>query len=302
MHFANRGVRPLANPLAVLLTVLAVSGSPALADQVVQTPTVPVVVIRSTSGTVTVVRGSDGAVRVVGPDGTTATTFEISRENQGRMVLPAGLGLPTRRLTLPGVQAGATGVRVDNPGGDITVYVPQRVGAVLVKADSGDISLSNFRGPFVAVAPNGNVDVNRAFGYGNVRTTTGRVTLTGVGGFIHVETTFGAVTGNSMFPERAIVKTQGGDIDWTFARLGGGPYGFNSTAGNVRVGLDGNLAANIDAQSAQGTVSNRFGNAANVRFRSTHAMSMMIGGGGPQITAASQSGTVEIGPRRRGRP
>jgi DUF4097 and DUF4098 domain-containing protein YvlB len=212
------------------------------------------------------------------------------------------MGLPSRRFTVPGVHEGATGVRIDNPGGDITVYVPQRVGAVLVKAETGDVAMTGVRGPYVVMAPNGNVDVTRVFGFGNVRTTNGHVTMTGVGGNVHVETTFGTVTGTSILAERSEVRTQGGDIQWTIARLGSGPYRFTSGAGNVRVGLDGNAAANIDAQSTQGTVTNRFGRTANMRFRSKHAMSMMLGGGGPQITAASQSGAVEVGPRAPRRP
>jgi hypothetical protein len=62
--------------------------------------------------------------------------------------------------------------------------------------------------------------------------------------------------------------------------------------------LDGRQAANIDAQSTRGSVVNRFARMASVRFRSRHAMSMSLAGGGPEITAASESGVVEIGPRQ----
>jgi putative adhesin len=293
----KRGPLPPVIALLALLAAVAASFGQARADQSVQTPTAPIVVVRSTSGVVTILRGDDGDVRVSGGSAT-ATQFTVSRENLVRMVLPAGAGLPSRRFTLPGVTEGAPGVRIDNPGGDITVYVPQHVGAVLVKAAAGDVSLTGTRGPYVIIAPQGNVDVNRVFGFGNVRTTAGHVNLTGVGGNLHVETTFGTVTGQMMFPERAEIHSQGGDIDWQIARLGGGPYRFASDAGNVHVGIDGNVAANIDAQSTQGTVTNRFGRVANVRFHSAHAVSMMLGGGGPQITAASTSGTVDVGPRR----
>jgi putative adhesin len=282
--------------LTLLLTAAA-TGLPAraFADQAIQTPQAPVVVIHSTSGLVTVTRGDVGFVRVTG--NATATTFQMTSDNQGVM-LPRGMGLPPRRLTLPGVREGTLGVRVENTGGDVTVYVPPRVAAVLVKADDGDAALSDFRGPYIVIANRGSVDLRSLFGFGHVRTTAGHVTMTGVGGNIHVDTTFGSVTGNGMLAERAEIRTQGGDIEWNFARLSGGPYRFTSGAGNVRVALNGNQAANIDAQSTQGTVVNRFARTAKVRFRSPHAMSLSLRGGGPEITAASSSGKVDVGPHR----
>jgi hypothetical protein len=285
--------------VAGLCLALALAGLPARADQVVQTPQAPVVVIRSASGLVTVVRGDPGAVRVVGA-GVTATNFVVSHENQGVMVLPGSGGLPTRRFTVPGVREGTAGVRIDNPGGDITVYVPPRVSAMLLRADSGDANVSGFRGPYVVDAEGGNVDLQKLWGFGHVRTTSGHVNMNGVGGNLHVETTFGTVSGVGMSPERAEIKTQDGDVEWSFARLGSGPYRFMSNGGNVHVALIPSAAANIDAQSTRGSVVNRFNRrAANVRFMSAHAMSISLGGGGPQITAASQSGTVVIGPRNR---
>ena len=280
---------------ALLLLTASAAGLPALADQTVSTPQAPVVVIHSTSGLVTVTRGDDNEVRVVGGDNPTATTFHIGADGQGVMI-PRGMGLPPRRFTLPGVREGTIGVRVENPGGDITVYVPQRDAAVLVKLDDGDAALSQFRGPYVVVTNGGSVDLRQLAGFGHVRTSTGRVTMTRVAGNIHVETTSGSVMGTAMLAERAEVKTVGGDIDWTFEGLSGGPYRFTSGSGNVRVALAGTQAANIDAQSARGSVINRFARAANVRFRSQHAMSMSLAGGGPEITAASDSGVVEVGP------
>lgn len=296
MQCRTRGVGPLATALALSLIVAAAS-TPALADQSVQVTEPPVIVIQSSSGIVTVVRGDPGAVRVAGNNGATLTTFAVTRENQGSVVLPAGMGLPATRFKLP-VKEGTIGVRVVSPGGDLTVYVPPRVGALLVKADTGDVAITGTRGPYVVVAEGGNVDLRRVVGFGHVRTTFGHVSLLNVGGNLHVNTTFGSVVGRAMFPERAEIKTQGGDIQWFIARLGGGPYRFTSGAGNVRVGLDETAAADIDAQSTQGMVVNRFSRAALVRFASRHAASVSLSGGGPQITAESGSGTVDIGPRK----
>lgn len=291
-----RLARPLLSAALLSLTALA-AYRPALADQTVQTPEAPVVVIHSTAGLVTVTRGDDGAVRVVGGNNPTATTFHITSTNQG-MMIPRGMGLPPRRLTLPGVHEGTIGVRIENPGGDVTVYVPQRDAAVLVKLDSGDAALSQFRGPYVVVTNGGSVDLRDLAGFGHVRTSSGRVTMTHVAGNLRVETTTGSVMGTAMLAERAEVKTEGGDIDWGFGGLAAGPYRFTSGTGSVHVTLDGRQAATIDAQSTRGSVINRFARTASVRFRSQHAMSMSLAGGGPEITAASESGVVEVGPRQ----
>jgi len=296
MHITH-SARALAVSLALSLATAAGLPARASADQVIQTPQAPVIVIHSTGGLVTVTRGDGGAVRVIGAGNPTATTFQMTSDNQGVM-LPRGMGLPPRRFTLPGVHEGTLGVRVENTdGGDITVYVPPRVAAVLVKMDGGDAALSQFRGPYVVVSNGGSVDLNSLSGFGHVRTTTGRVTMDRVGGNLHVETTFGSILGTGMATDRAEIKTQGGDIDWNFSRVASGPYRFTSGAGNVRVALDGRAAANIDVQSTRGSVVNRFDRQANVKFRSRHAVSMSLGGGGPQITAASGSGIVEVGPR-----
>lgn len=284
-------------PVIAALVMLAASAAslPVLADQTVPAPQAPVIVIHSTSGLVTVTRGDDGYVRVVGGSNPTATTFRIGAGGQGTMI-PRGMGLPPRRLTLPGVREGTIGVRIDNPGGDMTVYVPQRDAAILVKLDDGDAALSQFRGPYVVVTNGGSVDLRQLAGFGHVRTSSGRVTMTRVAGNLHVETTTGSVMGTAMLAERAEVKTEGGDIDWTFEGLSSGPYRFTSSTGNVRVALAGTQAANIDAQSTRGSVVSRFARTANVRFRSPHAMSMSLAGGGPEITAASGSGIVTVGP------
>lgn len=297
MRITDRGFAPLAASLAAALIATALCGAAARADQSQPVASAPLVVIRSAGGHVTVVRGDDAAVSVTGASAT-ATPFRLSQANQGHMVLPGGMGLPARRFTLPPEVVNAPGVRVDNPigGGDITVTVPQRVAAILVRADTGDVTVTGIRGPYVIIATQGNVDASRVFGTGRIRTTAGHVNLTGVGGNVTVETTFGTVTGRGIYAERAQVTTQGGDIDWSVFKLGSGPYRFSSGAGAVHLGLFRGLAATIDAQSAQGSVTNRFGPGATVRFRSQHAMSMMLGGGGPEITAASQSGRVDVGP------
>src|SRR5579859_2293337 len=111
-----RLARPLLSAALLSLTALA-AYRPALADQTVQTPQAPVVVIHSTAGLVTVTRGDDGSVRVVGGNNPTATTFHITSSNQG-MMIPRGMGLPPRRFTLPGVREGTMGVRIENSGGD----------------------------------------------------------------------------------------------------------------------------------------------------------------------------------------
>ncbi|HXW76578.1 MAG TPA: DUF4097 family beta strand repeat-containing protein [Candidatus Eremiobacteraceae bacterium] len=303
MDIHNRGARPLATILGGVLALTAAFGTVARADQSTPITAPPVIIVRAPSGNVTIVRGDDSTVSVQGNPAAGLTEVPIQTDAQGRIALPSAPGMPSRRIMIPGIEAGSSAIRIDDPGGDVSVVVPQHVAAILVKADGGSVSMSDTRGPYVILAPNGSVTLFRVAGFGNVRTTAGSVNMTQVGGFVHVETAMGTVTGTEMYSQRAEINTQGGDIQWNFARVGDGPYRFTSSAGDVHVGLDERSVASIDAQSNQGSVVNRFGpRFAMVRYQSLHATSLNLGGGGPQITAMSQSGKVDIGPRLRPRP
>ena len=138
-------------------------------------------------------------------------------------------------------------------------------------------------------------------GRGLIRTTTGNVTLGGVGGDLHVQTVSGAVTVYGSAANSVDVQTDDGPIYYRFARCGNGVYRFHSNGVTIRLGFRPEAAAQVDAQSDTGTVQNLFPatpgvGSASVTQSSAHALSMAINGGGPEITVTTTNGDISIEP------
>ncbi len=302
---------------ALVLWVLGALGisawlSRAGADQLLTAGAAPVVTIRSNGGVITIDHGDAGAIRLSGPDSINVTRFVVSRVNNGRVILPRAqpppvlggrrrvISFTARQFLIPGLRDGADGITIDNPGGDMTVRLPPRVGALFINAGGGSVVATGFAGPYVIVADSGNVYLRNVAGHGLVRTFNGTVVLAGVGGDVHIETAQGRVTARMSRAARAEVKTQDGDIDWSFKRLGNGAYRFHSLTGNVHIRLPDGITANVDAQSDSGGVVNMLDpGAVDMRFSSPHALSMSVAGGGPEIMATSKSGIIIIAPADR---
>jgi len=294
--------------VAALAAVPVLWVVPGRADQSAAGGGPPVVTIRSTSGALTI-SGGETSVRIrSGAPNATFGRFVVNSNNR-RVQLPrtgamrrtfAGLRslrLPARRFELPAALEGRQGVAIGNPGGDMNVGVPQRVGALFVNAGGSDVELSNIRGPYVIQSTGGAVRLHNVFGRGLIRTLNGDIDLTGVGGNVRVETAAGNVSAHPSMAERVEITTGTGAIDWTFGRLGSGVYRFASASGLIRIEVRPGAGAFIDAQSDTGTVTNGldplFG---QVRFSTPHAVSLQIGAGGPEITAYSKNGSVILVP------
>lgn len=280
----------------------------------VDTSTPPVLTIHSSRGTINITSGNDLGVHVL--PGPAAQTVHVSRFNPGQMgstriILPErfvrqrfGRGwrvirLPARQYSVPVARFGSEGVNVENPGGDMSIAVPKRVGAIFINAEGGNVVLRNLRGPFVISAIGGDVRMLNVVGSGLIRTTAGNVTLGNVGGNVRVQTASGAVTVFGSFADSVDVQSDNGPIYWRFARCGNGLYRFRSKDGSIRLGFRTTAAAQLDAQSDTGTVQNLFSSGANngsavVRLASQHALSMAINGGGPEITATTTSGDITV--------
>ncbi|MDQ2817029.1 MAG: DUF4097 domain-containing protein [Candidatus Eremiobacteraeota bacterium] len=283
---------------------------PARATQTVKIGPSSLVTIRSSAGTITI-QSSDGDVVRLDSDAATLSRF-ITRPADGRVTLPRArrrrltgtgwqsLRLPARVFSIPNVHGGADGVTIVNPGGDMAVWLPRGVRTVFVNAGSGSVIMERMRGAYVIASNGGDVLLRNVFGHGVVRTLDGAVNLIAVGGNVHVETAAGNIVARSCDVGRADVRTQSGDIDWDFGRIGMGAYHFRSGSGNVRLGLPPDARADVDAESELNSVINSMpAVGAGVRFVSQHALSLTVGGGGPQITATSRRGTVSLGPRAR---
>jgi hypothetical protein len=307
-------------PIVLLLTTMRLtpwSGlqqHAAMADDVIDTTTPPVLTVHSNGGTINITSSNDSTVHVL--SGPAAQTLRVSRFDPRQMgsaniILPErfvrqrfGHGwrvfrLPPRQFTLPVAKFGSEGVNVENPGGDMSIAVPKRVGAIFINADAGNVNMRKVRGPYIISATAGEVRMLNVAGAGLIRTTSGNVTLGGVGGNVHVQTVSGAVTVFGSYADSVDVQSDNGPIYWRFIHCGNGVYRFRSKQGSIRLGFRAAASAQVDAQSDTGLVQNLFSNGAAsgsaiVRLLSPHALSMDVNGGGPEITATTTSGGISI--------
>jgi hypothetical protein len=295
---------------AIALAACAALGTAVQADQPAPVPGgAPVVTIKSTTGTV-FIAGGEAAVRL-GPaaQNVSFNRFVVSGALRRVQIPPTmhrsrvlgrwqTVRLPARQYMLPAALDGRQGFSISNPGGDVNVNVPRRVGALFVNAGSSNVVLSDVRGPYVIVASGAaTVQLRNVVGHGFVRTLFGDIDLSGVGGNVRIETAAGNVTAEPSLAERAEVITGRGDITWTFGRLGAGEYRLQSASGQIRVSLRPDAGANVDAQSDAASVTNYLDpSAAVVRFSSPHALSLTVAGGGPEINLHSNNGAVTIFP------
>ena len=289
-----------------LVAALTLPTVEAAGEQPAATIARPIVSVRSPSGAVTVIAGAD--VRLV--SGNAALShFTLSDPGISGVRLPrvarrvktlSGMRwvfLPARRLPVPEALLHADGISVSGTGGNITVAVPHRMGALFINAGAGDVIVSGIAAPYVIQTDDGAVRLRGVRGHGLIRTVTGNVDLTGVGGFVRVESGTGSVGADPSGAQRVQISTAWGDINWTFGTLGRGEYRFRSRSGAIRLYLRPDAGAQVDAQSDLGSVINGFDrNQANASFASAHELSLTIGAGGPEISAYTKRGTIVIAP------
>jgi Putative adhesin len=294
--------------LFAMLLLAPLSGSVplALADDA-QGNGAPVLMIHSTGGTIHLYSVGGGGVHV--QPGAAGQRIGITRFTPGQFaqgpMLPAqqvcrGFGrrvrcfrLPARQFSVPPALYNSQGFHVENPGGDMSIGVPQHVGAVFINAEQGNVEVEKLRGPFIIQASNGDVHLKNVFGRGLIRTTSGNITLQGVGGDVHLVTGGGAITVFGSSATKADVQSQSGPITWRFAKVGNGPYKFASEQGAIHLQFLPGVAAQVDAQSDNGNVYNMLPGVNPVAAQQ-HALSVPINGGGPEITVTSTSGDITI--------
>ena len=308
-------------PVIALLAVQLLMPLPGLApgvaraDDTIDTATPPVVTVHSSGGTITLTASDESSVRITrtAAQAVRMSRFDPRQLGDTRIMLPErfvrrrfGRGfrtyrLPARQFSIPMGRFGSEGVDVENPGGDMSISIPKRVGAIFVNAESGNVSIAKLHAPFIISATGGDVRMLNVGGRGLIRTTSGSVTLGGVGGDIRVQTASGAITVYGSYANSVDAQSDSGPIYWRFARCGNGTYRFHSNQGLLHLAFRPEAAAQVDAQSDTGAVQNLFAAAgasgsAIVRVASQHALSLAVNGGGPEITATTASGDISIEP------
>lgn len=307
-----------AAPLLAAVLLMPLSGPQpdvARADDVVDTTTPPVLTVHSNGGTITITAGDGSNVRVLSgaAQRVKVSRFTPNRFDNTHIMLPErfvrvryGRGfrmyrLPARQFAVPMARFDNEGVNVENPGGDMSIAVPKRVGAIFINAESGNVAIEKLRGPYIISATGGSVNMRNVAGRGLIRTTSGNITLGGVGGDVHLQTASGAITVFASYADRADVVSEDGPITWRFASIGDGAYHFRSKLGAIHLGFRPGVAAQVDIQSDTGNVQNLFAGtpyaaSAVVRVSLPHALSIAVNGGGPEVTATTTGGDITVEP------
>ena len=302
-----------------LATALGAAAAPlflvlsAKADLAQMNDGAPLIFIKSNGGQISVHPSEpNGMVRVPGnAPGVQMNRFNVNRETHGKFVLPPIKGggggrpfggprpfnIPQRQFNVPNVRDGPHGVQIDNPGGDLPVGVPNRFEGMVINAGVSPVLMEQTRGPYLIVGQ-GDVTLHDVGGQGWVR-TSGNVEVRGPAGGMGVEQTgAGRVSmqsGSSL--ERALIVSANGDVDWTFNGVGGGPYRIRAGTGLVKIFVRPGVGANIDATSIGGSVVSYLDpSVANITLARPHAVSLVVGGGGAQITVENAYGNVVIAP------
>ena len=273
----------------------------------------PFVIIRSNGGQITVrPTEPDGIVRVPGnAPGVQMNRFMVSRDNVGKFTIPGFRGtcarpglrggrpgpcfIPPRQINLPNLREGPHGVSIDNPGGDLPVSVPQRFEAMFIQAGNSPVLMEQTHGRYGIVGQN-DISLHDVAGLGWVR-TSGNIDVRNPQGGIQIDQLAGGkvVLQSGAALAGTIINSINGDVEWTINGLGNGPYRIISGSGLVRILVRPGVGANITAQSDTGQVVSYVDPAmANILLARPHALSLVVGGGGPQITVMSASGNVVI--------
>jgi hypothetical protein len=321
INFLAIALGVLAAPLAVVLS--------AKADLAQLNDGAPLTVINSTGGRITVHPGEpDGLVRVPNnAPGVQMSRFNVNPQTMGSICVPRPQAFsaqrppaafenkrgfhppapnpnlnpnlnanPNCRVTHLPLREGPHGVAINNPGSDLEVSVPSRFELMYIKANASPVLMERTRGPFIITGQN-DVTLHGVAGMGYVQ-TAGNVDVRNPAGILGVATSVGRISvASGPALERLQLFSQSGDIDWTIAGVGGGPYRLELGSGAARIYVRPGVGANIDATSIGGSVVNLLDpSVASVGFSGPHAVAMTVGGGGAQIVVHSQNGSITIAP------
>jgi hypothetical protein len=290
---------------ALLLLVLS-----AKADLAQTNDGAPFVIVKSSGGQITV-RPSEpeGMVRVPGSaPGVQMSRFNVKAESYGTFSLPGlagaghpgrrpgrGFNIPAQQFTLRNLHEGPHGVQIDNAGSDLPVGVPNRFEAMVINAGPSPVLMEQTHGPY-AIVGQSDVTLHGVTGNGMVR-TSGNVEVRNPAGRMRIDEIAGGrvVLQSSSTLDAARINSVSGDVEWTVNGVGGGPYYVSGGTGLIKILVRPGVGANISAFSLGGSVANYVDPAmGNVTLARPHAVSLTVGGGGPQIVVQSESGNIVI--------
>lgn len=189
-------------------------------------------------------------------------------------------------------------VKVASVSGDLRVR--RTGGEVEATTTSGDVVVSDARATTVGTV-SGDVVVSRLDGDLAVRSVSGDVVARDVRGDVRAATVSGDLDLRGVAGRAVAARTTSGDVVFEGAFADGGRYDFQSHAGDVMLGLAGEVNAEMTVQTFSGELNTAFpvtlaGGAR--RTTSTRSLEFTLGRGGARVRVETFSGDVVL--RRAG--
>ena len=305
-HGYNKSVKIIRwrGAAALLLASLcwAALGAQARADEQFNVGTTPVVNVQLTSGNLTVKTWdrpqvsivTDGNVRTQQLDARDVASFpqQVRVDSETVQTEHGPVTLQPTVFHLPQLQGASHNAIVARGSGNTTITIPRDTAMVAAHVRQGNVSLSDYRGVFVASAHNGAISLDRVQGTGFVEALRGPINATDSNfDRLQARTTTGNMSFRGCTSHQIEATSTYGSIMYDNGRFQPGLAHFQTDHGNIALGVRG--GAQINTQTSSGHTVSSFHNGAQVHG-GPNATEATVRGGGPVVTAASKNGSVYI--------
>lgn len=304
----NRFVRAATAALFVFACACGVARADSGTDLSFPVAPAPVVRLQMRAGTLIVHMWNQSTVRISSTQTVNAQRFQpaaIQRALRGGDIpifattvqSPSGpVELPSEEFTVNSLSTGThDGVNIF--GGDnnatITLTVPNDTALLWASVGHGRIQMQDYRGgSFVTRVRNGSFDAQNVSGDAFIEVAHGQLQARDSSfDQVRARTAVGRILFQRVSARQIEVSSIHGNIVYDDGSFGPGVASFQSQKGDVALGING--GAQVSAHSAGGKILESFDRPAQLRGGDTDAQAV-VNGGGPVVTATSQSGNVYL--------
>ncbi len=211
---------------------------------------------------------------------------------------PGGpVALPSEEFSATSLTAGShDGVAIfgGDRGATVTLTVPSSSALVWALVGRGSVQVQGYRGgTFVARVHTGALVLRNVSGDAYVEVARGKIAIDGSAfNRVRARTAIGNIVFHNCNARQIEVSSVTGSIAYDDGTFVPGLARFETQSGNVALGIAGG-GAQVGAHSSSGRIYSDFARGAQVRGGGTDAQAI-VGGGGPVVTASSQSGGVYL--------
>lgn len=279
---------------AALAATLALTGSaradePRTWDRTFTVESRPTIRIRTDDSRVTIRSWKDARVKIhVERHGSTHGLFvgrrrtTVAMDQQGNEV-----------SVVVRDQGPRSGIVFDTSRLETEVWVPNACDLV-VDTQDGSVRIDDVRGRLDVETQDGSLTANRLRGDVHVRSQDGRVELDDVDGALHLETHDGSSEVRGRFDVVDVQSADGGiELEAEPGSKMREEWSLRSSDGTIRLRIPHDLAATIDARTADGGLSIDLPLTVRDRIREHHVVGE-LNGGGPTLRLRANDGTIRV--------